>query len=183
MSMPSFEEVAQELKVQLYAYLRRMTGNTADADDLLQETFMRIAHGLSGFKGKSSVKTWAFRIATNTAVDFLRRSKKVKFVEFSEADDVADADKDDDLVLDEMNTCIRGVIDTLPPDYRSVLVLTNFQDTPVEETARICGISVSAAKVRIHRAKARLKKALDKKCDYYQAPGGDLRCDRKTRRA
>jgi RNA polymerase sigma-70 factor (ECF subfamily) len=178
-TIPSFEELAAELSPQLTAYLARMTGSAADADDLLQETLMRIARALPDFEGRSSPKNWAYRIATNVAIDFLRKNKKGKFSEFGQEEDRSELDEEDRMVLDEMNDCVRGVIDGLPPDYRAALILFNLQGKSVAETAQILDISVAAAKVRIHRAKARLKEALNRKCDFYASDDGNLRCDRK----
>lgn len=178
-NIPSFEELADELSPQLTAYLTRMTGNAADADDLLQETLMRIARALPEFEGRSSPKNWAFKIATNVAIDFLRKARKGKFSEFSPDEDQSEVDEEDRMVLDEMNECVRGVIDGLPPDYRAALILFNLQGKSVAETAQILDISVAAAKVRIHRARARLKEALNRKCDFYISDDGNLRCDRK----
>lgn len=174
----SFEELAAELSRPLSGYLERMTGNTADAADLLQETLIRIARGLPRFERRSQAKTWAFRIATNVAIDFFRKSRKTEFVEFEESGDPSDFD-DEPLVIDEMNECIRKVIYSLPPDYRAPLILYHLEGNSIEETAEITGISVPAAKVRIHRAKARLREALEKKCDFYRSPEGKLRCDVK----
>ena len=178
-SPPDFEDIAGELSRPLFTYLKRMTGNAEDADDLLQETLMRIARGLPRFEQRSSVKTWAYRIATTVAIDFYRKTGKDHFVEFNDTDDCSDFDEDDRLVLDEMNACVREVIDGLPPDYRAALVLYNLQGKSVEETARITEVSVSTAKIRIHRAKARLQKALDEKCVFYKSANGTLRCDKK----
>ena len=178
-SPPTFEDIVGELSGPLSAYLKRMTGNAADADDLLQETLMRIARGLPQFEQRSSVKTWAYRIATTVAIDFFRKTQKDHFVELNDTDDCSDFDEDDRLVLDEMNACVRDVIDGLPPDYRAALVLYNLQGKSVDETARICEVSVSTAKIRIHRAKAHLQKALDEKCVFYKSANGNLRCDKK----
>lgn len=81
---PTFESVAAEQIPALTGYLRKMVGNAADADDLLQESLMRIAQALPGFEHRSSIKSWAFRIATNVAIDHLRRRRQAEFVEFSE---------------------------------------------------------------------------------------------------
>lgn len=178
-STPSFEDIANELTPSLTAYLKRMSRNAADADDLLQETLIRIARGLSQFEHKSSVKTWAFRIATNVTIDFFRKSKKFKFVEFNESDSSSEFEEDDLLILDEMNDCVRKVIDGLPPDYRAAIVLYNLHRKSIEETAQICNISIPTAKIRIHRAKARLKKALGNQCVFYKSDDGNLRCDKK----
>ncbi len=179
-AIPSFEELASKLSTQLAAYLRRMTGNAADGDDLLQETLVRIARGLPQFEGRSSVKNWASRIATNVAIDFLRKTKKADFEEFGKSEDVSDLDEEDRMVVDEMNDCVRGVIDGLPPDYRAALILFNLQGKSVAETAQILDVTVATAKVRIHRGKNRLRDALNKKCNFYSSAEGNVRCDRKS---
>ncbi len=178
--IPSFEELVYKFSAQLSAYLKRMTGNASDADDLLQETLVRIARGLPQFEGRSSVKNWAYRIATYVAIDFLRKKKKNDSREFDESEMATEFDEQDRLVLDEMNDCVRDVINGLPPDYRAALVLYNLQGKSVAETAEILGISQALAKVRIHRGKTRLKEALNKKCDFYTSDQGSLRCDRKN---
>lgn len=177
--IPSFEELAADLGEQLTAYLTRMTGNGADADDLLQETLIRIARALPTFEGRSSPKNWAYKIATNVAIDFLRKTKKGSFTELVESEARSNGDEEDRLVLDEMNDCVREVIDGLPPDYRAALILFNLQGRSVAETAQILDISISAAKVRIHRAKARLKEELSRECVFYTSDAGNVRCDRK----
>jgi len=179
-SMPSFEDVAYELSQPLTAYLGRMTGNMADADDLLQETLMRIAGGLSQFEQRSTVKTWAFKIATNVAIDSLRKTKKTRIHEFTEDDDDPHFDEDDPLILDEMNQCIREVIESLPPDYRAALVLYNLEGKSIIEIAKICNSTIATAKIRIHRAKERLREAMNRECDFYKSDDGNLRCDRKS---
>ncbi|MDC0358923.1 RNA polymerase sigma factor [Oligoflexia bacterium] len=176
---PSFEELSEEFSQPLFGYLRRMSGNAADADDLLQETLLKIAKGLSTFEHRSSVKTWAFRIATNVAIDFLRRSAKAQFIEFDESDRPSGIDEEERLILDEMNSCVREVIDRLPPDYRAAVVLFHLEGRTLAEISEICSISLAATKVRVHRARARLQEALNKECTFYSSGAGNLRCARK----
>jgi RNA polymerase sigma-70 factor (ECF subfamily) len=172
--LPSFEQLAAELSGPLFGYLRKMLGNGADADDLLQETLMRIARSLPTLEKSAAVKSWAFRIASNLAIDHIRRNKRASLVEFTEEHD-PDDQEEDRLVLDEMNSCVREVIDGLPPDYRAAIVLFNLEGKSVSETAEILGTSIGAAKVRIHRAKKRLKEALNRECVYYTTPDAHLR--------
>ncbi len=119
-----FEDVAEELSGPLQRYLERLVGIRATADDLLQDTLLKIARALPGFEGRSSVKTWAFTIATRVATDHFRRPQnRAKLVDIDETTHVADEETDQRLVVDEMNSCVREVIDTLPEDYRTALVL------------------------------------------------------------
>jgi RNA polymerase sigma-70 factor (ECF subfamily) len=176
---PSFEDAFSQLSQPLNAYLVRMTGNPADADDLLQETLVRIARALPDFEGRSSLKNWSFRIATNVAIDFLRKAGKGKLVELAETDAPVDEDGEDQLVVAEMNDCIRGVIDSLPADFRSALVLNQLEGKTAAEVAEICDVTLATAKIRIHRAKVRLRDALRKQCNFYGGADGSYRCDRK----
>jgi RNA polymerase sigma-70 factor (ECF subfamily) len=177
--IPTFDQIAAEFSPSLTRYLERMVGNAADADELLQETLMRIARGLPNFEGRSSVKTWVFRVTTNVAIDFLRRTKSNELVELSTATDVSPVDEEDSLIVDEMNDCVRGVIDSLPPEYRAPLVLQALEGKSIAEIAEVCEVTVATAKVRVHRARARLREALGEACDFYQSESGNLRCDRK----
>ena len=180
--IPSFEEVAEQLSVPLQRYLERMVGDRATADDLLQETLLRIARGLPGFEGRSSVKTWAFTIATRIATDHFRRSDaRIFVVEMDEAGELpaGDVDGEDRIVIDEMNSCVREVIDGLPEDYRAALILHDLQGLTAAATAEACGCSLATAKIRIHRARARLRKALGQECVFYRDEENVLRCDRK----
>jgi RNA polymerase sigma-70 factor (ECF subfamily) len=140
---------------------------------------MRIAVGLPGLKKRTAIKSWAFRIASNTAIDHIRKYQRAKLVEFADEVTPSDGNEIDRLVLDEMNSCVRGVIDGLPPTYRAAIVLFNLEGKSVAETAEILGISLGAAKVRLHRARARLKESLDRECTFYATPDGVTHCDRK----
>jgi RNA polymerase sigma-70 factor (ECF subfamily) len=178
----SFEDLAQKLSQPLLRYLRRFVGDQAVADDLLQETLIRIARGLPSFAGRASVKTWAFSIATHAAVDYLRKpDRRLHIVEISEADDFPDTERsiDERVIVDEMNACVRQVVDSLPEDYRAALVLHDLEGLTVEQTAEICDCSLATAKIRIHRARHRLRQALQQQCEFYRDSDSVLRCDRK----
>ncbi len=90
-----------------------------------------------------------------------------------------DVDVDDRLVFDEMSECVREVIESLPEDYRAALILHDLEGLTGAETARVSGCSLATAKIRIHRARKRLKAALEKECSFYHDEESVLRCDRK----
>ena len=176
-----FEDVAEELSAPLRRYLERLVGDRATADDLLQETLLKIARGLPGFEGRSSVKNWAFTIATRVATDHFRRPhNRARIVEFDEAEQVRAAEVDRRIVVDEMNDCIREVIDSLPEDYRAALVLHDLEGKTAAEVGEIAGCSLATAKIRIHRARRRLKDALGEECRFYRDEENVFRCDRKV---
>lgn len=84
------------------------------------------------------------------------------------------------MILGEMNECIRAVIDSLPDSYRAALILHDLEGLPAEQTAEICACSLATAKIRIHRARLRLKEALTKRCEFYRDQDNVFRCDRKA---
>jgi len=182
---PPLGQIAAELSPPLLRYLTRYVGDPALAEDLLQETLIRIARGLPGFEGRAQLKTWAFSIATRVAADHYRQpANRLRIVDVAESPEPSDADRSSEqrLVVDEMNACVRGVIDSLPEDYRAALVLHDLEGLTAGQTAEVCGCSLPTAKIRIHRARLRLAEALQAECDFYRDADNVLRCDRKTGR-
>lgn len=180
---PLLGQIAEELAEPLLRYLWRYVGERAAAEDLLQETLIRIARGLPGFAGRASLKTWAFSIATRVAADHFRQpGNRARIVEVDELAELAGSDRtaDQRIVVEEMNACLRQVIDSLPEDYRAALVLHDLEGLSAAETSEICGCSLATAKIRIHRARLRLKEALQRECDFYRDSDDVLRCDRKA---
>ena len=92
---------------------------------------------------------------------------------------VLDGETDQKLVVDEMSSCMREVIDSLPEDYRTALVLHDLEGQTAAQVAEIAGCSIATAKIRIHRARRRLKKALEEECRFYRDGENVFRCDRK----
>lgn len=180
---PVFENLARDLAPSIMRYLERYVGDRTVAEDLCQETLMRMAKGLPSFAGRSSIKTWAFAIASRVAADYFRRpDRKARIVELDEVADLMDPDRaiDERIVVDEMNGCVRAVIDSLPDTYRAALILHDIEGLSAEQTAEIGGCSIATAKIRIHRARIRLKEALQDQCDFYRDPDSVFRCDRKA---
>lgn len=178
----AIDEVAEELSTPLLRYLGRYVGDPDLAQDLLQETLMRISRGLPGFEGRAELKTWAFSIATRVAADYFRQpAHRASIVEVPEVEEspATDRSADERLVVDEMNVCVRQVIDSLPEDYRAALVLHDLEGLTAVQTAEISGCSLPTAKIRIHRARSRLREALRRECDFYRDADDVFRCDRK----
>lgn len=136
------DAIIREFQQPLLGYLKRYFGNQAEAEDLLQETWMRMTRGLDGFADHSSIKTRLFAIASRVAADYLRRPmNKVQLVELGEADDVVDPEWEigDKVIADEMSACVRQIVDSLSDAYRSTLLLHDLQDFSLEQTAEIAG--------------------------------------------
>ena len=178
----SIEDLARELAAPMTRYLARYVGDQKVAEDLWQETLLRVHRGASSFAGRSSIKTWVFSIATRVAADYLRRpGHDAHIVELAEVAEPMDPDRaiDEQLAIDEMNQCVRDVIDSLPETYRSALILHDLEELSAKQVAGVCDCSVATAKIRIHRARLRLKEALDEECDFYHDADCVLRCESK----
>jgi RNA polymerase sigma-70 factor, ECF subfamily len=179
----AFQDIARDLAQPLQRYLERYVGDRAVAEELGQETLIRINKGLASFGGRSSIKTWAFSIASRVAADYLRHpDRRVRIVELNEGAEPLDPDRaiDERLVVDEMSDCVRKVIDSLPEAYRAALILHDLEGLSAEQTAEICDCTLASAKIRIHRARLRLKEMLNEQCEFYRDPDSVFRCDRKT---
>ena len=180
----SFELFVRQYSKPLYNYLKKLTGIGEDAEDLLQEVLIKIAERLPDLRDPAKIKTWAFRIATNTAIDFFRKRGKFDQVEFDESlldGDAANSDIEDEAVVNEMNECIRGEMGRIAPLYHTTLVLYYFEHMAVPEIAKICDISVPAVKIRLHRGKRLLNRVLTEGCNFYFDKNSNMRCSSKSK--
>ena len=186
----NFDTLYQEFQPRIQRYLSRLVG-TAEAADLTQTVFLKVSRGLDDFRGESSLATWIYRIATNTAHDHLalaqtKQQSAEKALDEDEtiddfpADDRADSDRE--YIRREMNACVRGIAEQLPENYRSVLLLADLEEFTNAEIAEILGLSLDTVKIRLHRGRAALRKALETACDFYHDEQSELRCDRKPPR-
>jgi RNA polymerase sigma-70 factor, ECF subfamily len=143
-----------------------MLCNSEDAADITQETFLRLHRSLDSFRGDSTFSTWLYRVAVNLCITELRRKGRTRF-QF--LDDVAH-DEDDTILHEEMGPhphdaiqqaeegrMVRKILNTLPPDYRAIMVLRHFQQLAYEEIAEVLGLSLSQVKTRLFRARKMFK--------------------------
>ncbi len=188
--MPFDQQDLSSLYAQHYpkiaGYLRRLVGE-AEAEDVAQETFLKAGKSLNGFRGESSLSTWIYRIATNAAMDHLRKpgnqNRELPDDGSESGDMIADADSpllDTLLIRKDMNECIRGIVNSLPENYRSVLVLSEFEGFTNQQIADILDVSLETIKIRLHRARTRLRKELETHCSFYRDERNELSCDRKA---
>jgi len=189
----TFNEIYNQFYKKVRRYLVRLVGDDI-AEDLTQEVFIKINKGLPDFEGKSKISTWVYRIATNTALDRLRsghcshehnptREAEKKDQGAGELDAISDkksSDMDDQLIKAEMRQCISEFVDRLPPDHRTVVVLSEIKELKNREIAEILGVSLATVKIRLHRARERLQKEFEAGCDFYVDADSELSCDRKT---
>jgi RNA polymerase sigma-70 factor, ECF subfamily len=181
-----FQQIYEDFHARILRYLSRMVGEV-EAEDLAQDVFVKIGLDLENFRGDSQLSTWIYRVATNTAIDRLRRKGKDLHPEFSLPGDEKDPECipegvieiEERVIRQEMNGCIRAVIDILPEAYRSVIILSELEGFQDSEIAEILSVSLQTAKIRLHRARTRLRKELQKACVFYRNGQGEFACDRK----
>lgn len=188
----SFQQIHDIFRPKILRYLRRLVGGQ-DADDLTQDVFVKVSQALDTFRGDAMVSTWIYRIATNAALDRLRSRSFQGSVSDSptgnDEEEVVDKDLwtgekklslESALIRKEMNDCIRGIVENLPVNYRTVIVLSEWEGLKNNEITEILGLSLDTVKIRLHRARARLKKELEQHCSFYRDERNELSCDRKT---
>jgi len=188
-----FETVHEQYRRRILRYLEGMVGPT-EAEELTQETFLKVSRALSGFRGESKLSTWVYRVATNVALDRLRSKSRLPTSTgvSIESDEMAEALPDTDvwsgedkpeasqvLVRAEMDACIRGVVADLPDEYKAVLVLSEFEGLKDREIADVLGHSLGAVKIRLHRARDKLKAALEAKCTFHRDERNVFGCEPK----
>ena len=162
----AFETLVLEYEKNVYNIALRMTGNSEDAADMTQEAFIKAYNSLQSFRGDSKFSVWLYRIVSNVCLDFLRSKNRRPTVSLSVEDDdgedtqldVADESQSPDLLLDRKLTreSVRRGLDSLPPDYRQILLLREIQGLSYDEIAQALGLEVGTVKSRIFRARKRL---------------------------
>jgi len=175
-----FQRVYDEFRARIRRYLARL-GGPGEADDLTQETFARVSQALAGFRGEAALSTWIYRIATNVALDRARSPGFQLQARAAEPEALAALSTtpaiEHDIARGEMSECVRDYVDQLPADYRTVVVLSELEELPDREIADILGISLEAAKIRLHRARARLRQMLEQGCDFSRDGRNELTCE------
>jgi RNA polymerase sigma factor (sigma-70 family) len=147
-----FMELVEELRPELHRYCARMTGSVFDGEDVLQETLAKAYYALGQMMEPPNLKPWLFRIAHNTAMDFLRRSERKNVELVPEVPERAEPQElDVDLTLVE---AALTVFVELPPVQRGALILKDVLGHSLEEVAGTLGISVGAVKAALFRARA-----------------------------
>jgi len=166
-----FARLVESYSGVIYRLALKMLGNPQDAEDILQDTFIKAYRGLPNFDGRSSLSTWLYRIATNEALMMLRRRKQVE-VSLEEPLDSADEEQEPMEIVDwcclpeqellsaEGRAYLDRAIDTLSPSLRAVFLLRDIEGLSTQETGEVLKLSETAVKTRLSRARLRLREQL-----------------------
>jgi RNA polymerase sigma-70 factor (ECF subfamily) len=167
----AFGELVRRYEGKIFRLAQHITQNREDAEDVLQETFLKAYEHLDQFQGNSKFYTWIVRIAVNQALMKLRRRKSDRSVSLDETIDTGEdnivreiaawgEDPEERFSREELGELLDSAIKGLEPPYRSVFVLRDIEDLSTEETADALGLSIPAVKSRLLRARLQLREKL-----------------------
>jgi RNA polymerase sigma-70 factor (ECF subfamily) len=157
----AFEELVRRTHADTYTLARRLVSDDEDARDVVQEAYLRAYRSIGRFRGDAQFSTWMFRITANCAATHLGRRRRHRHDPLEDDADIADPRPEHDPALAASTTMLRDRVEQaiadLPPRLRAVVVLRDIYDLNHAQIAEELGISESAAKVRLHRARRRLR--------------------------
>jgi RNA polymerase sigma-70 factor (ECF subfamily) len=167
----AFTVLVERYERKIFRLAKHITQNDEDAEDVLQEAFMKAYSNLDSFQGQSKFYTWLVRIAVNEALMKLRKRKSDRTVSLDEPHEteedtvtreiaVWEDDPEKKYSRDEMREILDKAVDSLKPGFRTVFVLRDIEELSTEETADALGISVPAVKSRLLRARLQLREKL-----------------------
>jgi len=140
----------------------RMLGSQQEAEDALQEIFIKVFDRIKNYRGDSAFSTWVYRMTTNHCLDILRRRKILSFMGFENVPEVADK-KDSEKAVDlGFSPVIAKTLEKLPEKQKLCLLMREMDDLSYEDIALALQLSLGTVKSNIHRAKAFLKESLEK---------------------
>lgn len=178
--------VAERYRPSIYRYILRLVGDRERADDLTQETFLRVHQRLHDLKDAAALEAWLYRIATNVCYDRFRqrehRRPALPLVTVGDDENAVDAEEaalrpDQLLEQSEMSDCVLRYLTRLSDSQREVILLHDLQQFTAPEIAQRLGISLHNVKIRLHRARTRLRAALAEGCDFECNDRGVFVCE------
>lgn len=164
-----FARFVESFSDKIYALVYRMLSNQQDAEDVLQETFIKAYRALPGFEGKSSLSTWLYRIAVNEALMLIRKRRPETYLVPEDADDETEETPEivdwcclpeKELVNAETRKKLAEASEKLTPNLKAVFILRDLEGLSVRETAEILNLNESVVKTRLLRARMRLRQEL-----------------------
>ncbi|QFZ16777.1 RNA polymerase sigma factor SigE [Saccharothrix syringae] len=164
-TVPSWDQVVREHADRVYRLAYRLTGNQHDAEDLTQETFIRVFRSLASYK-PGTFEGWLHRITTNLFLDMARRRSRVRMEALPEEQDrIAGDDPSPEEVYDEthLDPELQAALDELPPEFRAAVVLCDVEGLSYEEIGATLGIKLGTVRSRIHRGRQALRLDMERR--------------------
>lgn len=168
----AFAEIVGLYQDKLYHMAFRMLSNRQEAEDVVQETFLRVYRNLDRYDESMKFSTWIYRIATNLCIDRLRKRKPSYSLDAESTDHEGldgysmipsdDRTPESEALLSETQAIVQQAIETLPPKYKSVMVLRYLHDLSLQEIGDVLGMPVTTVKTRVHRGREFMRKRLER---------------------
>jgi len=157
-----FRLLVDKYNQRVYWHIRRMVISHEDANDLVQDTFLKVWKNLDSFRADSELFTWIYRIATNETLTFLKKKKRQYFISFTDYENKLEQSLTDDNYFsgDEIQLKLQKAILKLPEKQRLVFQMKYFETIKYEEMSEILGTSVGALKASYHIAVKKIEKSL-----------------------
>jgi RNA polymerase sigma-70 factor (ECF subfamily) len=160
----AFSELVNRYKDLVYTLALRMLGNREEAEEVSQDTFIKVFNSLERFKGDSKISTWIYRIAYNACLDRIRLRKSRTFLAIGEMEDFIFTEMDtalDKMVREERGLLVGQCLAKLPSEDAGLLTLFYFEEKSLLEIENILNVPVSSLKVRLFRARKKLAVVLE----------------------
>jgi RNA polymerase sigma-70 factor (ECF subfamily) len=152
-------------KDRAFTLLKKMLKNEMDAEEALQDSFMKVFNSLSTFKGEAKFSTWFYRIVYNTALTIISSKKRKTIMEMSSVDEHFDLSEDENLIYAQSENQIQyilNMVDKLPVRNALVIVLFYIDNLSLSEISKVLGISIVNTKVLLHRSRNALRELVIK---------------------
>jgi len=159
----AFARLVEETYADIFLLAARLTGNHHDAFDVVQDAYLRAYKGLIDFRGEARFTTWLHRITLNCANTLIKNRDRLQCDQINDdvVDTISDHYPERRLTDIEFSTELVEALEGLPPNLRATVVLRDIFDLPHSEIGTQLGISATAAKVRLHRGRKRLRAAME----------------------
>ncbi len=165
--MEGFNLLVENYQERLYWHIRKMVLSHDDADDVLQNTFIKVWKALENFRGDSKIYTWIYRIATNESLSHIQKSKRT-FTSDPNSDSAVSSQIQGDPYFDgdEAELFLWTAIEQLPEKQKTVFKLKYFEEMKYEDMSELLGTSVGGLKASYHHAVNKVKDVLQKQLNY-----------------
>jgi RNA polymerase sigma factor (sigma-70 family) len=179
---PTWEDVVREHSARVYRLAYRLAGNQQDAEDLTQETFVRVFRSLADYT-PGTFEGWLHRITTNLFLDMVRRRQRIRFDALPEdSERLPGRERSPEQVYTDthLDPDVQRALDALPPDFRAAVVLCDIEGLSYEEIAATLDVKLGTVRSRIHRGRLLLRDALSHRAPRRSAVADDGTDDYET---
>lgn len=157
--------VWNEFSSELYKYIIGKVKNKYDAEDILQDVFVKIYKNIDRINDQSKLKSWLYKITKNTIIDYYRTKKEIS-VDIKKLDKVLEEDNNSNNMNEEISKCLEKIIFELPKKYQEAIELYDMKGMKHKEISEKLDVTISCSKMRVKRARTKLKEILLECCDF-----------------